>query len=365
MIKKIINIILFIIVACTVFAGYGGYIKPSSTLLGKFAPLVVMAFPYIALVMIVMTVLACFITKRGWIIGLVGILVCTKPLLAVCPLNIGSVKPPANAKTITLLSFNVKGFMGEGTRMKLHSDTGNPVLQFIIARNADIVCLQEADVPFTPGRFGMSEEECAQIKSMYPYIIYRAEDALEILSKYPATYFAIPKVSQYRRGPYMGATLKIDGKEITLVNCHLESIGLDRSDKDVYINLTEGEGGRAGLKKFRHSAISKLSMAFRMRAMQADTIVSRIKDLYTPEVVVGDFNDVPLSYPIQALEQIGFKPVYPQVAFGPAITFHSDRLYFRIDHILTRGDIKPLNMTIFKNDISDHYAIESELAILK
>jgi endonuclease/exonuclease/phosphatase (EEP) superfamily protein YafD len=53
----------------------------------------------------------------------------------------------------------------------------------------------------------------------------------------------------------------------------------------------------------------------------------------------------------------GFKDAYRQCGFGPEITYNANKLYFRIDHILYRGDMDAINIRRGKLKSSDHYPL--------
>ncbi|MCM1337375.1 MAG: endonuclease/exonuclease/phosphatase family protein [Candidatus Amulumruptor caecigallinarius] len=365
MLKRITTIIVSIVAVAAIVCAYGGYVRPAESLAGKLAPLAVMAWPVVALLLVILTAFAAIIKSRGWIPGVAAIGICFVPLATICPVHLLSGEVPPGSREIKLLTFNVMGFKGYDDEQPLHSDRGNNVLSFIISRDADVVCLQEADTRLRAGRYGMSEAQIDTLRAMYPYIIYRSEGALEVLSKFPAKFFSIPKAGAYSRYPYMGAILDIDGVEVALANCHLESIGLNGEDKQAYEEMTDGDARREALSRIHHSAIGKLNAAFRQRAAQVDSIIATVDTIpVRASIVCGDFNDVPLSYAIRSLEHVGFTPVYPATGLGPAVTYHANKFYFRIDHILTRGPIEPISVRIFRNGLSDHYAMEATLAIV-
>lgn len=105
----------------------------------------------------------------------------------------------------------------------------------------------------------------------------------------------------------------------------------------------------------KNSAIHKLNEAYRTRAIQVNQLREAADSIGGNIIIAGDFNDVPLSYAIHCLKEAGFKEAYPSLAMGPGFTYHADRLYFRIDHILYRGTLKPVSLDIPKVNLSDHY----------
>ena len=48
---------------------------------------------------------------------------------------------------------------------------------------------------------------------------------------------------------------------------------------------------------------------------------------------------------------------YAQNAFGPTITYHGNRFYFRIDHVLYGGDMEAVDIERGDVPSSDHYPL--------
>jgi endonuclease/exonuclease/phosphatase (EEP) superfamily protein YafD len=103
----------------------------------------------------------------------------------------------------------------------------------------------------------------------------------------------------------------------------------------------------------------KLAAANLVRTEQVDTLIAGIHSIGGPNVIVcGDFNDVPGCTSLRNLTSIsGLKQVYPEVCCGPTYTFNTNRFYFRIDHVLYRGDLKPVEMVRGDIRCSDHYPL--------
>ena len=58
---------------------------------------------------------------------------------------------------------------------------------------------------------------------------------------------------------------------------------------------------------------------------------------------------------LRRLADCNMHEVYPEVGFGPMITYYDNNFYFRIDHTLYRGALKPLRMERPSVKFSDHY----------
>lgn len=75
-------------------------------------------------------------------------------------------------------------------------------------------------------------------------------------------------------------------------------------------------------------------------------------------LVCGDFNDAVNCYGLYLLEhESHMHQAYADVGLGPMITYNANDLYFRIDHILYRGDMRPYSMSRGSIKASDHYPV--------
>ncbi|MBP3535598.1 MAG: endonuclease/exonuclease/phosphatase family protein, partial [Muribaculaceae bacterium] len=110
-------------------------------------------------------------------------------------------------------------------------------------------------------------------------------------------------------------------------------------------------------ERVRKQLIDKLYGAFSHRAWQAKMLRSYIEQLGGDAIVCGDFNDIPGCRTIHILEQIGMKDAYSELATGPTITFNAPHFYFRIDHVLWRGNFRAVDIERGNVASSDHYPL--------
>ena len=74
--------------------------------------------------------------------------------------------------------------------------------------------------------------------------------------------------------------------------------------------------------------------------------------------MAGDFNDIQGSYALRTILGDGdMHDAYAENAFGPTITYHGNRFYFRIDHVLYRGDMEAVDIERGDTPSSDHYPL--------
>ena len=335
------------------FSAYGGSFDPRQWVLPSVA---VMLFPGLLLFYLLLTAVNIFVSRVSLAINALFIILCLKAILTICPLNFGS--SPDKDSDFTLMTYNVfslKDFMTQG-----QTPSDNPTLKFILESGTDIVALQECySLNSTLDGSNISHSLRDSLENKYPYRDF-SNNAQALLSVYP-----FKKVAQnYNDDPtfeYSIYEIHINGDTLTLANIHLQSIGLSPSDKELYMQITEGQtessGVKAELSNIRRDLLAKLASAFRKRAGQIKKIIDLADELPEPVIVCGDFNDVPLSYACCSLIDAGFQDAYREAGLGPAITYHDNRFYFRIDHIFYKGDIRPEYVRCVKNPTSDHYPL--------
>lgn len=337
-------------------ASYAGYINPDVI---PVAGVPVMTLPAWIAVCVVLTVLNLIFARRTAIISGVSLLLCAVPIWNYCPLNIphGTLTEAERSQSFTLLSYNVYGMLDRNLAAG-DTVTPNHTMEYILAQDADVVCLGETEFLDESQVHHVTAEQVKRMHRQYPYVLLGGY-GMAFLSKYPLE--ALPV--NYSRfevggGDFVAVRAEIKGHKVTIFNCHFQSIGLTDEDKALYGKLTELEGGRHSVKAARRTLVAKLAAANRKRAQQAQWLGQYVQRYGGQNTIVcGDFNDVPDSYPLRKLADYGLHEVYPQVGFGPMVTYNANRFYFRIDHVLYRGQMKALAQERGSLTSSDHYPL--------
>lgn len=335
----------------TVMSGYGGVINPSVTCAGA---VLAMMFPAFMIVNAVIGIANLFRNRRLAIVSGVSLLLAWGPFLTYCPLNFfrPSLKEIAAMKepTLKVMTFNVLAFSDYRTG-SWH--TPNGTVSYILDQNADVVLLQEAYGLFDSVHDnGITAGQRTAIYELYPYS-YMADDGMCMLSKYPA-YEIFPGHDSSDGMEMHTYNVSIGDKSLTVVNVHLQSIGLTSDDRRLYTEITGGEAGES-VGAFRHTVLHKLGDAFRARAAQAETLRRELDSIEGTVILAGDFNDIPGSYASRTIEGGDMTDAYREAGLGPAVTYHADKMYFRIDQMFYRGDIEALRAWVGDCPYSDHY----------
>lgn len=346
----VVNVLLTLI---TIMSAYGGTVNPQTSALPGILALMFPVFVGATLLTLAINFIWC--RKAIWINGF-SILMILGPISTYCPLNVfrPSVKEleADSANVFKVMTYNVYGMLpfenGE-------SKEGNQTLQTILEADADIVILQEAGSIFWEGSFGRSESQHRLLERRYPYHSVDGR-GIAVLSKYPYREIAVENPDPYQLD-LNRYDMDVMGKELTIFNVHMQSIGLTRSDRDLFLQITEGETSEDEMDHIKASLLTKLASAFRSRAKQAEVVRGALDSVKGNVLLCGDFNDVPGSYAFRTVEGDDMTDAYRHAAVGPAITYHADRLYFRIDQMLYRGNLDALRVDALHRPDSDHYPL--------
>lgn len=336
---------------------YAGELSPSAY---PGACIVVMLLPFALLAVAGVTVLDLLLCRRALLAVVVSVAGCIPAIWDYTPLNIISPSVPADTPTFTMLTYNVSGFYDLTGN---YPDSVNPTLSYILRTDADIVNLQEVKSIGAYSRFHITGAQIDSLYRAYPYIVLSCYSQA-ILSKYPVQ--PIDTGAPVKSGNEIAVfRVNIEGRQVTIFDVHLQSYRLSKDDKSLFREITDlNRSDVDKIDEVRSQLLRKIQVAAEGRENDVARLGRYISRYGGPNVIVaGDFNDVPGSYPMHYLAGFGLREVYPQVGFGPMITFNSDRFYFRIDHALYRGDLKPLSMSRGSIRSSDHYPLLMRFAL--
>lgn len=336
-------------------SGFGGMVPPSVT---PYFAMLAMLFPVILTVSVIALIINLIWFRRLAVINILSLLLCINPILTFCPMNVfrPSVEEieQSGKKTFKLMTFNVFGFVYFNKPDEKYNSV-NATVEYILDQDPDMVVCQEAvDVSWNAFIYLCNDEQRNRLHERYPYRTVTGR-GMALYSKYP--FEAIPtRVRDKYQLDLCRYDIDIMGDTVHLFNIHMQSIGLTSEDKELYVQLTEGEASDE-IEEIRHNIISKLKSAFRARAAQAENVREILDSVSGNIILCGDFNDIQGCYAARTIQGSDMTDAYREAGLGPAITYHADRLYFRIDHIFYEGHLKALRAWNGRCPLSDHYPL--------
>lgn len=301
-----------------------------------------LAFPYLMLANVALLVFWLVTWKKGALVPLAAILATAIPFYHYCPVHF----PDKNIEgDLTIASYNTEGF--GLNQCKDRSET-NPVLQHILGFDAQIVCLQEASSDVMK-----SIREGSSTDKAFPYRYFDATSGQGCLSVYPILEHEIIDFGTAKGNKCLFMKILAGQDTIAVFNCHLQSNALVQKDFD---DNRQNMGLDPSMR-----VVKKLLKATSLRASQAELVSSKARE-YRKALVVGDFNDSPLSYTHHKFDHF-MDDCFARSGNGPGFTYHGHSLHYRIDHIFCTDAFQPVRCRVDRKcQLSDHYPI---IAVLK
>lgn len=290
-----------------------------------------------------------FKTKYA-LIPCLGFVVCYVPVRQYTPFNVGREAPEGSIK---VLSYNTWYYGGQTEG----PDEVNPVIQYLKDQDADIVCLQESSP---------TSREQEQIDSLLlPVYAYRDTtryavgkgDMLAFFSKYPI--LSKERITyDSQNNMTMAYRLRIDHRDVIVINNHLESTGLTPEERKQFKELIKGKLKTDTAEEASKLLVVKLAEATRKRASQAEAVAQYVERHKGSSVILcGDFNDGPISYAHRTIAK-HLTDCYIASGNGPGISYHKGGFYVRIDNIMCSEDWRPYGCKVDNEiSVSDHYPI--------
>jgi endonuclease/exonuclease/phosphatase family metal-dependent hydrolase len=363
----IIATVLFLVASLTTF------VNPANWWHVGFVGLL---FPYLLLVLIVLTVICIFIRPR---FALIGILVILFSYKNISPLfSIGSTRSFVMLKEkehVRIMTWNVRRFA------PYYADYFDPknnnlgaIVEEVENYDPDIICFQEF---YTATKKSRNLELFQKMGyKYYAFALLKSPNSTSnsgtvIFSRYPilkSYIYDMPKQISTAAEDPVAADLLINTDTIRVATFHMQSYGfLNRDYQDLYRIKSQADTGLKASKNIYR----KMRYAFTLRGMQADIIDQKLSTSPYPVVLCGDLNDVPSSYSYRTIRGER-KDAFLEKGSGLGKTFMSGRSKFlswlptlRIDYIFTDPDMEVIQFRPITKQLSDHRGLITDIELPK
>lgn len=227
-----------------------------------------------------------------------------------------------------------------------HKPEQNRVLQFLLAQDADVVCLQEVDVYKDPHYLTLADVK-RTLGSKYPYSyldfsVYnkRHQYGTMVWSRYPLV--NKQSIHYETQGNLSNRCDMLVGNDtVRLINNHLESYKFTPSDIE-----TDSLNSYSGLLAVFKRLKAKWERAFLLRNKQARVVRTEIEKSPYPVIVAGDFNSVPFGYTYWRIGRglhDAWRKIHP---WNWGATFEYKGVGVRIDYIFCSQSLTPVACSI-------------------
>jgi len=264
----------------------------------------------------------------------------------------GTVDEVVSEVSVKVASYNVCNFQGYGK--KTRDETLVEISQFLDREKIDIVCMQEFFCPDT-----------SILRRLFPSFPYHCfgEQAKGksyrgnlILSRHPVQYVGVIPFHNSRRN-CIYADFHLHGTSFRVYTTHFES-------NNISLNAIADR-----MRNYQEAPDELLKVhirirdAFRIRAQQVETLSQHLKNIDTPFILCGDFNDTPVSYTYHRLQE-GINDSFRHAGNGLGATFRYLWPGLRIDYILFSNAFSAKSHVTTRVPFSDHYPVITELIVL-
>ena len=246
------------------------------------------------------------------------------------------------APTLKVISYNV-GLFAHGPKGFERMALADSVSTWLMKQDADLICLQEFRLPSDVSTEAWLRKHFPGYKVEY-YVLTGKNGHFGNVT------LSRRQVSDRGKIDFDKSTnmaiwtdVKLDSGTVRLYNCHFESYNISLSSlvkKDGAVEETE--------QKMRRSIIE--------RPKQVAEVLRSVDNAPVRSMVLGDFNDNPLSYTYFRLLR-GRRDSFVTAGKGFGATYRSLWPLLRIDYLLYPKDLEAVAYTVHRIPYSDHFPI--------
>ena len=258
-------------------------------------------------------------------------------------------------KTIKVMSFNVRMF----NRYKWikEKNTGHKILKLIEKENPDILCIQEF---YSNSKSFNFQDSILKTQNTKDYLISfknkKGYSGNTIFSKFPIINKGFVNIGISNQ-KCIFADIVTEKDTLRIYSIHLASVHLNNKDYKTINNIENSN--TKNIKGVSEIGV-KMSGAYQARAREAEAINFHIENSPHKTIVLGDFNDTPVSYSYRTIRG-ELKDAFCESGFGIGNTYVNKFPIFRIDYILHDKNLESFNFKVIKKKLSDHYPIVCEI----
>ena len=223
---------------------------------------------------------------------------------------------------------------------------------------ADFIINQQADVVFLAEDFdGISNMLDSLLDVNYPYSTFHTKYSYGghyFYSKYPLGNVEHLEIESNRFSYCYYCKVAYKNDSLSIFGVHMASNNYKGNEASI------GPEDIDGISSL-NSYFDNIELASKQRCEEANAILTHNNG--TPAIIMGDFNDVCGSAPLNLLESAGFNDAWWKGGFGYGATIYHP-LPYRIDHIMYNDGLKLVDIKkVDSQGLSDHDALVAEFEI--
>ncbi len=248
--------------------------------------------------------------------------------------------------TLKVISYNVGLFAHADDAGKDRLEVADSVCAYLLKQDADIICLQEFYLPSKVKMDRWLKEHFPGYKAEYYVLTGKTGSAGNLtLSRRPVVSRG-KEVFEKSTNMAIWTDVKLDSGTVRIYNCHFESYNISLRA------LVKG----ARDEVFLEETGLKMRRSIRERPRQVAHVLQSVNSAPVRSLVVGDFNDTPLSYTYFRLLS-GRRDSFVKAGKGFGTTYRALWPLLRIDYILYPKDLQAVSYEAVEATYSDHLPV--------
>ncbi len=269
----------------------------------------------------------------------------------------------ANGPSIRVATYNTQllgHYSGEGSEDSLKA--------LMREHEADVYCFQEL---YDKNRnLEALVKRLAQSRGFKHYAHYQLVAGrpygMGIVSKYPIVKSKALPLEDASGNMAMWADIdfpqylgegELSDTRVRVYNLHLQSFRLHKGDYELIRDRFDGDSLEIEQSK---GLVHRLSAAYQLRVGQSDKVRESLDNCPYPKWVLGDFNDVPVSYTYRVLS-MGLRDAFVEAGQGLETTYKGPFPSFRIDYALYSSPFRCTEYQSFSEVPGDHRWVQARL----
>jgi len=260
---------------------------------------------------------------------------------------------PEEEGNVKIVTYNVGKFSTDKLGLE-NEDCTDSVAAFLKTQNADIICMQEFWAPNEVDiKEWLTKNFPGYTSEYFVYTNSKGRSGNVTLSRFPT----VDKgVLDFENSTNLAvySEYEIDGKRMRVYNCHFESYNLSLP---YLVKTFKGD-----YRKAVRETEAKMKRSLSLRPRQVQQVLDDILSSPTDAIIMGDFNDTPLSYTYRRLSR-GHEDTFVKAGKGFGATYSAFKPFLRIDFILYPKSGNAVRHEVLQKKYSDHYPVVAEIKI--
>lgn len=246
---------------------------------------------------------------------------------------------------LKVVSYNV-GLFAHGPKGMDRLALADSVSRYLMRQDADIICLQEFFLPSgRPLDYWLTQHFPGYKAEFYVRNGQSGHFGNLTLSRKRVT--GRGKINfDHSTNMALWTDVRLDSATVRLYNCHFESYNISIP------GLIKKDGAMEAVEETEQ----KMRRSIGERPKQVSAVLKDVENAPVRSLVLGDFNDTPLSYTYFRLLR-GRKDSFVRAGKGFGSTYSVLWPMLRIDYILYPQELEAVSYQVEKVKYSDHYPI--------